>query len=305
VNTEQEFNEGLFRIGISRVEVDALREAINNALVHRDYARRGPVRVCWQKNDLIISNPGGFVDGVSLANLLTTEPRPRNPALADAFKRLGLVDRTGRGVDMIYTSMLRFGRPAPDYSQSMPDLVKLSISTEPADLAFVRMVLHEEARQKSALPVETLLVLTALREARRLSTAELAVRLQSGSVQAATVIEPLAESGLIQAHGSGRGRQYTLSPQVYKQLGQSLEYVQQAGFDELQQVELIRNLARQQTRIKREDVMTLCRLSPRQAKHKLDQMVATGLLMRQGLKRGTYYTIAPNEVQTEPHLNDT
>lgn len=304
VNTEQEFNEGLFRIGIARVEVDALREAINNALVHRDYARRGPVRVCWQKNDLIISNPGGFVDGVSLANLLTTEPRPRNPALADAFKRLGLVDRTGRGVDMIYTSMLRFGRPAPDYSQSMADLVKLSISTKPADLAFVRMVLQEEARQQSALPVETLLVLTALREARRLNAADLAMRLQAGPVQTAAIIEPLAESGLIQAHGTGRGRQYTLSPQIYKQLGQNLEYVQQAGFDDLQQVELIRNLARQQTRIKREDVMTLCRLSARQAKHKLDHMVATGMLVRQGLKRGTYYTIPAAATQSEPHVND-
>lgn len=290
VNTEQEFNEGLFRIGIARVEVDALREAINNALVHRDYVRRGPVRVCWQKNDLIISNPGGFVDGVNLQNLLTTEPRPRNPALADAFKRLGLVDRTGRGVDMIYSGMLRFGRPAPDYSQSMPDLVKLSISTEPADLAFVRMVLHEEARQSSVLPVETLLVLTSLREARRLSAAELGMNLQCAPSQALKMIEPLVESGLIQAHGVGRGRQYTLSPQVYKQLGQGAEYARQAGFDELQQVELIRNLVRQQTRIKREDVIALCRLSPRQAKHKLDQMVASGVLERHGQKRGTYYT---------------
>ncbi|MBK5204936.1 MAG: putative DNA binding domain-containing protein [Polaromonas sp.] len=290
VNTEQEFNEGLFRIGIARVEVDALREAINNALVHRDYARRGPVRVCWQKHDLIISNPGGFVEGVNLENLLTTEPRPRNPALADAFKRLGLVDRTGRGVDMIYSGMLRFGRPAPDYSQSMPDLVKLSISTEPADLAFVRMVLHEEARQNGALPVETLLVLTSLREARRLSAAELGAHLQCAPSQALKMIEPLVESGLIQAHGIGRGRQYTLSPQVYKQLGQGAEYARQAGFDELQQVELIRNLVRQQTRIKREDVIALCRLSPRQAKHKLDQMVASGMLERHGQKRGTYYT---------------
>ena len=53
VNTEQEFNEGLFRIGIARVEVDALREAINNALVHRDYARRGPVRMCWHPARLV------------------------------------------------------------------------------------------------------------------------------------------------------------------------------------------------------------------------------------------------------------
>ena len=78
VNTEQEFNEGLFRIGIARVDTDALREAINNALVHRDYARLGPVRVCWQDDELIISNPGGFVEGVTLGNLLTTEPKPRN-----------------------------------------------------------------------------------------------------------------------------------------------------------------------------------------------------------------------------------
>jgi ATP-dependent DNA helicase RecG len=302
VNTEQEFNEGLFRIGIARVDVDALREAINNALVHRDYARRGPVRVCWQQNELIISNPGGFVEGVDLGNLLITEPRPRNPALADAFKRLGLVDRTGRGVDLIYAGMLRFGRPAPDYSQSMLDLVKLSISTETADLGFVRMVLHEEARQHGTLPVETLLVLTALREARRLSAAEIAVQLQCGAAQASKLIEPLAESGLIQAHGMGRGRQYTLSPQVYKQLGQGRQYVQQAGFDELQQVELIRNLVRQQQRIKRQDVITLCRLSPRQASHKLDQMVASGVLERRGQKRGTHYVLVS---PAEPRVKDT
>lgn len=292
VNTEQEFNEGLFRIGIARVDGDALREAINNALVHRDYARRGPVRICWQQDDLIISNPGGFVEGVGLDNLLTTEPRPRNPALADAFKRLGLVDRTGRGVDLIYSGMLRFGRPAPDYSQSMLDMVKLSISTEPADLAFVRMVLQEEARQSRALPVETLLILTALREGRRLGAADLAVHLQCTGNLATKLLEPLVESGLVQPHGSGRGRQYTLSPQVYKQLGQGAEYARQAAFDELQQVELIRNLVRQQRRIKREDVITLCRLSPRQAKHRLDQMVEAGILQRHGQKRGSYYTLA-------------
>jgi ATP-dependent DNA helicase RecG len=301
VNTEQEFNEGLFRIGIARVEVDALREAINNALVHRDYARRGPVRVCWQQDELIISNPGGFVEGVELDNLLTTEPRPRNPALADAFKRLGLVDRTGRGVDLIYAGMLRFGRAAPDYAQSMLDLVKLSISTEPADLAFVRMVLQEEARQKYALPVETLLVLTALREGRRLSAADLSSQLQCAAVSTTKLLEPLVESGLVQPHGTGRGRQYTLSPQVYKQLGQGAQYARQAAFDELQQVELIRNLVRQQQRIKREDVVSLCRLSPRQAKHRLDHMVEVGILQRHGQKRGSYYTLADKTAPPTSH----
>ena len=293
VNTEQEFNEGLFRIGIARVEVDALREAINNALVHRDYARRGPVRVCWQKNELIISNPGGFVDGVSLANLLTTEPRPRNPALADAFKRLGLVDRTGRGVDMIYTSMLRFGRPAPDYAQSMADLVKLSISTEPADLAFVRMVLQEEARQKSALPVETLLVLTALREARRLSAADIAVQLQCSAPQATGLMEALAESGLVRAHSSGRSRQFTLSPAVYRTLGQKAEYVRQAAFEPIQRVQMIKNYLKENGQIRRQDAADLCQLAPREAGAVLERMVKTGEIVLHGVRKTAYYTLPP------------
>lgn len=293
VNTEQEFNEGLFRIGIARVEVDALREAINNALVHRDYARRGPVRVCWQKSDLIISNPGGFVEGVNLANLLTTEPRPRNPALADAFKRLGLVDRTGRGVDMIYASLLRFGRPAPDYSESMPDLVKLSISTEPADLAFVRMVLHEEARQNGGLPVETLLILTALREARRLSAADIARQLQRSVAQATGLMEALAESGLVRAHGSGRSRQFTLSPTVYRNLGQKAEYVRQAAFEPIQRVQMIKSYLRENGQIRRQEVADLCQLAPREAGALLERMVKNGEIVLHGVRKTAYYTLPP------------
>ncbi len=291
VNTEQEFNEGLFRIGVARVEVDALREAINNALVHRDYARRGPVRVCWQKNDLIISNPGGFVDGVSVENLLTTEPRPRNPALADAFKRLGLVDRTGRGVYLIYSGMLRFGRPAPDYAQSMLDLVKLSINTEPADLAFVRMVLHEEARQHGALPVETLLILTVLRVARRLSAAELAGHLQCGIAQACALMESLAEKGLVKAHGTGRVRQFTLSPSVYRELGQKAEYVRLAAFEPIQRVQMIKNYLREHGQIRRQEAAELCQLAPREAGATLERMVKNAEIVLHGLRKTAYYTL--------------
>lgn len=291
INTEQEFNEGLFRIGVSRVDVDALREAFNNALVHRDYARRGPVRVCWQTNDLIISNPGGFVEGVSVENLLTTEPRPRNPALADAFKRLGLVERTGRGVDIIYSGMLRFGRPAPDYSGSVADLVKLTISTEPADLGFVRLVLQEETRQKGELPVETLLVLTALRNARRLSADQLANDLQRNKNQTARVLEKLAEHGLVVAHGGGKNRQYLLSPDLYRALGQHVELVRQAGFDSLQQVELIKNYIREKGSIKREQASDLCRITPREAGLLLAKLKDQGVLELHGTRRGSHYVL--------------
>ncbi len=292
VNTEQEFAEGLFRVAVARVDTDALREAINNALVHRDYARLGPVRVCWERDQLIISNPGGFVEGVTLANLLTTEPKPRNPKLADAFKRIGLVERTGRGVDLIYSGMLRFGRPAPDYSESRADLVKLTINTEPADLAFVRMLLDEEAREHEPLPVETLLVLTELRRARRATAADLAAALHRSEAQAARICERLAERGLLQARSNGRHRDFILHPQVYRALGQHAEYVRQAGYEPYRQTEMIRAFVVSTGSIRREQAAELCRLAPREAGRLLGRLVRAGVLVRHGERRGSHYALA-------------
>ena len=95
-------------------EPRAFREALVNALVHRDYTRLGAVHVRWETDAIVVSNPGGFVDGVTLDNLLVVEPRPRNPLLADAVKRIWLAERTGRGIDLIFQGLLRYGRPAPD-----------------------------------------------------------------------------------------------------------------------------------------------------------------------------------------------
>lgn len=117
-NPEEEIQVGLFRVPVPMVDLAAFREAVANALIHRDYHRLGAVHVRLEDDALVVSNPGGLMDGVTLANLLVTEPRPRNRALADAMKRVGVVERSGRGVDTIFRGMLKFGRPSPDYSRT-------------------------------------------------------------------------------------------------------------------------------------------------------------------------------------------
>jgi ATP-dependent DNA helicase RecG len=92
---EQEIQVGLFRVAIPNFEKRAFREALVNALVHRDYARMGAVHTRIEQSGLTISNPGGFVEGITLQNILVTDPRPRNPLLADIVKRIGLAERTG------------------------------------------------------------------------------------------------------------------------------------------------------------------------------------------------------------------
>lgn len=149
-----------------------------NALTHRDYTRLGAVHVRWERDAVTVSNPGGFVEGVTLDNILTTEPRPRNPMLADAFKRVGLVERTGRGVDLMYRGLLRYGRPAPDFGRSTATQVVVRLSTADADLGFLEMILSAERGRGGLLPVDALIALSLLREERRADAARVAKAIQ-------------------------------------------------------------------------------------------------------------------------------
>jgi ATP-dependent DNA helicase RecG len=226
--SEQEVQVGLFRVPIPNFERRGFREALVNALIHRDYARLGAVHIRIDDDGLTISNPGGFVEGVTLANLLVTEPRPRNPLLADISKRLGLAERTGRGIDRIFEGLLRYGRPEPDYSRSDTDSVVVRMSNTESDLGFLELVLREEDRMGRRLPLDSLIVLSRLRQERRLTTGDLVESTQKSESETRLVLEKLAESGLVEAHGAGRGRTYTLSAKIYRATGQKADYVRQA-----------------------------------------------------------------------------
>ena len=218
-NPEEELQVGLFRVPVPKVDLGAFREAVANALIHRDYHRLGAVHVRLEDDALVVSNPGGLVDGVTLANLLVTEPRPRNPALADAMKRIGVVERSGRGVDKIFRGLLKFGRPAPDYSHTSVQSVVLRLPTTEADLDFRRLVVEEERRRHAELPIDSLIALAALRELKRLIADALAERIQRDATSAKRTLEALTEAGLVEAHGATRARSYTLSASLYQAVG--------------------------------------------------------------------------------------
>lgn len=240
---------------------------------------------------LTVSNPGGLVDGVTLANLLTTEPRPRNRSLADAMKRIGVVERSGRGVDTIYRGMLKFGRPAPDYGRTDVGNVVVRLPTEAADLAFRRLVVEEERRRSSELPIDSLIALAAVREFKRVTAEELAGRIQRHAASAKRTLEALTEAGLVEAHGNARGRSYTLSATVYQAAGNKVGYTRQAGFTALQNEQMVLNYVRQHGQIRRADVMALCRLSEGQAKDLIKKLKSRGELVQHGERRAAYYTV--------------
>lgn len=288
-NPEKELQIGLFRVPVPKVDMRAFREGIANALIHRDYHQLGAVHVRLENQALVISNPGGLVDGITLANLLTTEPRPRNRNLADAMKRIGLVERSGRGIDSIYRGLLRFGRATPDYSGTTHNGVVLRLSTAEADLNFLRLVVEEENKQGAPLPIDSLIALAALKASKRLSASELATQIQRDIPHAKKTLERLNEIGLVQAHGNTRSRTYTLVPGLYAE--HKAEYTRQQGFAALQHEQLVINYVAQYGQIKRADVIDLCRLSKDQASKLLYKLRDEGRLLQQGQRRGTLYVL--------------
>jgi ATP-dependent DNA helicase RecG len=289
--SEDEVQEGLFRVPVPDYDVRAFREAFVNALIHRDYSRLGATHVRMETDGVTISNPGGFVEGVTLNNLLVVEPKPRNPLLADVVKRIGLAERTGRGVDLIYRGMLRYGRPEPDYSYSDATTVVVRLSSAAPDTDFLKMIIAEEERCGAPLPLDSLIILSRLRKERRLTAGSLAAAIQKRESDSRAVLERLMEAGLVTAHGTTKGRTYTLSSKVYQKLGKPDSYIRQAGFSAIQQEQMVTQFVSENGAITRSETASLCRITDSQASYLLRKLRDAGKLKMVGRKGGAHYTL--------------
>lgn len=289
---EREVQVGLIRVPVPDYSRNAFREALLNALFHRDYRRLAAVYVQWHPDRLELSSPGGFPDGVTPANILVHEPLPRNVRLYAAAKRIGLVEQTGRGVDRVYLGQLRYGRPVPDYSRSDATGVRLTLRGGQESLDFAALVFERE-RQRGPLTVDQMIVLNRLFHERRITSEDVAIAIQRSVNEARAVLERLMEEGLVEARGERRGRVYHLAARLYEAVGLPEAYVRVHGLDPIRQEAALLQFVHAHGRIKRENVMELCGLNGKQASTLLARLVDEGKLERHGLKRWAFYMAAP------------
>lgn len=289
-NREEELMIGFLRVGVPDYPERAFREAVANALIHRDYTRLGAVHAQWYEDRIEVSNPGGFPEGVRPDNLLVAPPRPRNPLLADAFKRAGIVERTGRGIDTIFYEQLRNGRPAPSYGRSTEVDVVVVLPGGKANLEFVRLVV-EENQAGPALQLGELLLLNRLWSERHLTTAEAANLIQKSEAEVRATLERLEEAGLVEPRGEGKARSYHLSAPAYRRLGEKAAYVYRRGFEPVQQEQMVLQYVARHGRITRRKAAEFCQIGPYQATRLLRRLVKEGKLETHGTGKGTWYEL--------------
>ena len=238
---------------------------------------------------MTISNPGGFIEGIRVDNLLDAEPHGRNPTLADAMKRIDLAERTGRGIDRIFEGSLLYGRLLPDYSSSTQSSVKLFIPKGPTDKAFICMVSEEQQRLGRSLPIHLLLALDAVKQLHRASIQDVAERIHADESRVRVVLETLVESGLVERLGNGRGRSYIISSRYSKKTNSAVEYVRNRDIDALRHQELVMQLAKAKGEVTRADVVKLLHVTPSQAYRILQKLKDAGQLSLNGKGAGAKY----------------
>lgn len=292
-NPEKEFDYGLFRIPIPEFSRPAFREGLINAFAHRDYSMMGSVRIQVSDEGLTISNPGGFIEGITLENLLTAEPCGRNPLLSDALKRIGLAERTGRGIDRIFGGSITFGRPWPDYSESTSKQVTLFIPRAKADTEFIQMIMDEQKSMGHPLAIHTLLILSVLYSERKVCMHDLVERTHASLTRLKPLIETLIERGVVEEIGRASQRMLMLGQKVYRKTGKTKEYTRQRGIDQVRFPEMILKLAESQNgAITKTDVVELLRVSKPKAYALLQQLCEERQLVLTGRGRYAKYELS-------------
>lgn len=288
-NEEQELLVNGGRVAVPRYDRAGVREAINNALIHRDYTSLGAVHVQLHDDYLRVGNPGGFPVGVRPDNLLTADPRPRNPTLADAFKRIGLVEKTGRGTSIIYIGQLRNGRRPPNYAHSGDAGVLVMLDSGPADLDFVRTRVHANRRLERALRVEELLALWMAWQQGTVTPAQLAPVIQRTAVEAASLLQAFADTDMLHRISDGYHLPFDLVPASRRPA---------IGPDDI-----IMDQVRRRGKITRREAVAVTGLEDEQARYQLRKLVAAGLLEQAGTGRDAYYRVPQRERNGESSGN--
>ena len=217
-NEIYQYQEGLFMREIPTFNEAVVREAVLNAISHRDYRLAESIFVRQYPRKLEIVSPGGFPPGIDASNILWRQS-PRNRRIAEVLAKCGLVERSGQGADRMFEECAKESKPFPDYAGTDSHQVALTIRGDIQDQSFLRFLERVGSETMSLFNTADLLVLALLG------------RDQKVPDQLKDRLPRLLDTGVIERVGKGRGTRYLLSHRFYRFVGRTGSYTRRRGLD--------------------------------------------------------------------------
>ncbi len=217
-NDIQHFQSGLFVLDIPTFSERVVREAVLNAVSHRDYQLGGSVFIRQHPRRLVLESPGGFPVGITEQNILDRQ-LPRNRRIADIFAKCGLVERSGQGMNLMFELSIQESKPTPDFTGTDQYQVVLNLNGEVQDPRFLQFLEKVGRETLELFSTADFLLLDHIHRERGVPD-QLHNRLQS-----------LVEKGVVERFGRGRGVKYILSRRYYKMVDEKGAYTRKKGLD--------------------------------------------------------------------------
>lgn len=217
-NDLQHFQDGLFVLDVPTFEERSVREAILNAVSHRDYQLGGNVFIRQYPRRLVVESPGGFPVGITLDNVLDRQS-PRNRRVADVFARCGLVERSGQGMNLMFERSIQQGKPRPDFTGTDNYNVVVILQGQVRDLKFLEFMEKVGRETLASFGTHDFLVLDLVHREERVPDYFKPSLLK------------LLELGVIERFGRGKGARYILSRRGYATIRETGVYTRKKGLD--------------------------------------------------------------------------
>ncbi|MCD8097385.1 MAG: putative DNA binding domain-containing protein [Lachnospiraceae bacterium] len=200
--------------GLERVEqcdypAEALREALLNALVHRDYSYSGSIIINVNNSCIEFISIGGLLPGLSIDDIRSGISQPRNRKLAEIFHRLKLIESYGTGIRKIYALYKNCAaQPRIEVTSNTFKLVLPNMNT-------VAAAVEKEAstveKTSVAITPQMKTVLDYLAEYGEMTDADLQELLNIKKTRAYLLARQMSDNGLIDIVGRGAAKKYRLS----------------------------------------------------------------------------------------------
>jgi ATP-dependent DNA helicase RecG len=181
---------------------DAIREAIVNAICHRDYETTGNVQVRIFDDRIEVWNPGSLPDPLTLEDLKKRHKSiPRNPSIAKCFFLIKFIEQWGTGTNEMVKRCLEWGLPEPEFEYVTGDLVVTFMKTKLTEEYLDKLGLNE--RQKKAIKY--------LKENKEITLSKFRILYPELSDRTLRKdLDDIVKAGIVKSVGEKRGRKYVL-----------------------------------------------------------------------------------------------